>query len=201
MNRSIPKTDAASRKSGHEPRPAKGIILVLASIGTVVAVSILIPGKRDAIVLGSLDFLKEVVLILPAICIMMGLFGVFVSRDLVMKTLGRSSGWKGMLIALGLGSLPTGPLYAAFPIAAALRGKGARVSNIFLLMTAWACIKLPQELLELRFLGPQFMLARLALTIGLAIPAALLIERFTDNDTDTKNRLQSIPGTEKEKQS
>ena len=188
MNRNNLKAADTPRKTSNpakEPRPAKGIILVLVSIGTVAAVSILIPGKREAIVSGSLDFLKEVALILPAICIMMGLFGVFVSENLVMKTLGRSSGWKGMLIALGLGSLPTGPLYAAFPIAASLREKGARVSNIFLLMTAWACIKLPQELLELRFLGSQFMLARLALTVGLAIPAALLIERFVDTEPAT----------------
>ena len=203
MNRNLPEAVAATSKSSkpsNAPHPAKGLILVLVSIGTVAAVSILIPEKREAIVSGSLDFLKEVALILPAICIMMGLFGVFVSENLVMRTLGRSSGWKGMLIALGLGSLPTGPLYAAFPIAAALREKGARVSNIFLLMTAWACIKLPQELLELRFLGSNFMLARLALTIGLAIPAALFIERLTDKDTHAENRQQSIPGTEKEKQ-
>ncbi|MDX9956861.1 MAG: hypothetical protein RBT68_00340 [Spirochaetia bacterium] len=180
MNQNIPIAVATTSRSSKDPRPAKGLILVLVSISTVVAVSILIPGKREAIVSGSVDFLKEVALILPAICIMMGLFGVFVSENLVMRTLGRSSGWKGMLIAMGIGSLPTGPLYAAFPIAAALREKGARVSNIFLLMTAWACIKLPQELLELRFLGSQFMLARLALTIGLAIPAALLIEWFVD---------------------
>ena len=79
-------------------------------------------------------------------------------------------------------SLPTGPLYAAFPMAAALREKGARSANIFLFLTAWACIKLPQELLELRFLGPRFMLTRLALTIVLAVPSALLVERFVERE-------------------
>jgi uncharacterized membrane protein YraQ (UPF0718 family) len=165
---------------GKRPQPAKGMATVLISLAALALLALTLPDKREALLSGSMGFLKEVALIMPAICVLMGLFGVFVSKDFVMKVLGKSAGWKGIIVAIGLGSLPTGPLYAAFPLAAALREKGARDSNIFLFLTAWACIKLPQELLELRFLGLRFMIARLALTIGLAIPAAFLVEYFME---------------------
>ncbi len=163
------------------PKRSKGLLLAFAALVLIGGFSLAFPDKRAAILEGSGGFLREVVFILPAVCVLMGLFGAFVSKDLVMRILGKSSGWKGALLSIGLGSLPTGPLYAAFPLAAALREKGARSANIFLFLTAWACIKLPQELLELRFLGPRFMLIRLALTVALAVPAAFLVERYVDS--------------------
>jgi uncharacterized membrane protein YraQ (UPF0718 family) len=173
-------------KTQAKPNPVKGLALAVFSIALVLVFMALVPGKKDAIASGSISFLKEVALILPAICILMGLFGVFVSRELVIKILGKSAGWKGAFIAIGLGSLPTGPLYAAFPMAAVLLEKGARPANIFLFLTAWACIKLPQLLLELRFLGPRFMLARLALTIAMAVPTAFLIERYLERGSSAQ---------------
>jgi uncharacterized membrane protein YraQ (UPF0718 family) len=72
--------------------------------------------------------------------------------------------------------LPTGPLYVAFPVASSLIKKGARVSNIIIFLSAWACIKLPQELVELEFLGFNFMITRLILTIIFVIIMGLSIE-------------------------
>ncbi|MHC1564658.1 MAG: hypothetical protein ACXQTF_04970, partial [Candidatus Hecatellaceae archaeon] len=45
-------------------------------------------------------------------------------------------------------------------------------------LSAWSCIKLPQELVELQFLGLEFMAARLLLTIMLVIPVGLAVERL-----------------------
>lgn len=188
MNTESSKLGTAAAK----PKRGKGIVIAAASLALVAAFSLVYPDRRGAILGGSLGFLKEVVFILPAVCILMGLFGAFVSRDFVMRVLGKSAGWKGALLSIGLGSLPTGPLYAAFPMAAALREKGARTSNIFLFLTAWACIKLPQELLELRFLGPGFMLTRLALTIALAVPSALLVERYVERGAAAGGNLPDI---------
>jgi uncharacterized membrane protein YraQ (UPF0718 family) len=92
--------------------------------------------------------------------------------------LGKTSGAKGPLVAIFFGALPTGPLYIAFPMAAALIRKGARVSNVVVFISAWACIKIPQELVELRFLGFKFMGARLILTIFFVIFMGLLIEHL-----------------------
>jgi len=74
---------------------------------------------------------------------MMGLFTVWISKETVVKYLGKTSGTKGILLALLFGATPTGPLYVVFPLAAALREKGAGLTNIVVFLTAWVCIKLP----------------------------------------------------------
>ena len=63
-------------------------------------------------------------------------------------------------------------------MAAALLNKGARISNVIIFLSAWACIKLPQEMVELQFLGVQFMFSRLILTIVFVIIMGLLIEQI-----------------------
>lgn len=113
----------------------------------------------------SWNFLIEMIAILPAVMILMGLFVVFVPKDEIVKHLGKTSGLKGVSLALFFGALPTGPLYVAFPLAGMLIKKGARISNIIIFLSAWACIKIPQEMMELQFLGFKFMAARLVLTI------------------------------------
>ncbi|MFW5695521.1 MAG: permease [Alkalispirochaeta sp.] len=111
------------------------------------------------------DYTIELVTVLPAVMILMGLMTVFVSNDMISRLLGGSAGLRGVVLAFVLGTLPTGPLYVAFPFARSLRDKGASVMNITIFLSAWACIKLPQELVELRFLGWQFMVTRLVLTV------------------------------------
>ena len=64
----------------------------------------------------------------------------------------------------------------AFPMAAALIQKGARISNIIIFLSAWACIKIPQEMMELQFLGFKFMALRLVLTIFFVISMGKIIE-------------------------
>ncbi len=123
------------------------------------------PGRRDPVLSSSLDYLMEMAFILPAVMVLMGLFSVYIPDETVVSYFGKSSGSKGFFLALLFGTLPTGPLYVAFPLASTLIEKGARISNIVVFLSAWACIKIPQEMVELQFLGPRFMLARLSLTI------------------------------------
>ena len=125
-------------------------------------------------------FFVEMIMILPAVMILMGLFAVFVSKDMVVKYLGKTSGVKGILLGLFFGALPTGPLYVAFPLAAALIKKGARISNIIIFLSAWACIKIPQEMVELQFLGFKFMLVRLTLTILFVVFMGIFIEKIIE---------------------
>jgi len=156
------------------------VIRDLVFLGFISSVAIILlsifPEKRGDVIKVSLEFFVEMILILPAVMVLMGLFTVFVPKDLVVRYLGRESGLRGIFIAILMGALPTGPLYIAFPIASALLKKGARISNIVVFLTAWSCIKLPQELVELEFLGFRFMLARLVLTGIFAIFMGLAIE-------------------------
>ncbi len=126
-------------------------------------------------------------LILPAVMVMLGLFAVWVPKDIVVRYLGKASGVKSIFLALILGALPTGPLYIAFPIASALLKKGAKISNIVVFLSAWACIKVPQEMVELQFLGVRFMLSRLSLTIIFVVIMGIFIEKVIGWREVTKN--------------
>ncbi len=157
----------------------KGSIVILAgSLIAAVILLILYPENQAPSIKASSDLLKELILILPAVMVLMGLFSVWVDNKVVVKYLGHASGLPGLGLALFLGMMPTGPLYIAFPMASMLLKKGARVANIIIFLSAWACIKLPQELVELRFMGFNFMIIRLIFTIVMVIIMGVLIEKL-----------------------
>jgi len=135
------------------------------------------PAQAAPVIRNTWDYLVEMVVILIPVAVMMGLFEVWVPKQLIGKYLGRESGWKGILLALLFGTAPTGPLYVAFPIAAMLLKKGASPLNVVVFLNTWAAIKIPQLLVEARFLGPSFMLVRLALTVPSAILMGWLIQK------------------------
>jgi len=151
------------------------IVLIIAAV-----LLLIFPEKTNIVTTTSWQYFIEMVWILPAVMIIIGLFAVFIPNEFIVKYMGKSSGIKGILLSFILGALPTGPLYIAFPMAAALIQKGARISNIIVFLSAWACIKLPQELVELQFLGFNFMITRLVLTIIFVTFMGFLIEKMID---------------------
>jgi len=167
------------------------IFLVVIFIIALTLLSIF-PNKQEAVTKASWKFFIEMILILPGVMVLMGLFMVWVSKEMVEKYLGKTSGIKGFSLAILFGALPTGPLYVAFPLAVSLIKKGARISNIIIFLSAWACIKIPQEMVELQFLGPRFMAARLILTIGFVVIMGISIERIIE--WSAKNPNKSIGG-------
>ena len=151
-------------------------VIVLAVISAVLLY--LRPEAQEPFATTVLDYTMELVMVLPAVLLLMGLLSLFISNEFISTHLGSESGLKGMAAAFLLGTLPTGPIYIAFPIARTLRDKGARVANIYIFLSAWACIKIPQELVELRFLGAEFMVYRLLFTIMMVSLLSLVVENF-----------------------
>ena len=181
------------KEKRHKERDIKqdSILLGVTLIITIVLLSIF-PDKREAVITKSWEFFIEMILILPAVMILMGIFSVFVPKEMVVKYLGKTAGIKAVFLGILMGALPTGPLYVAFPMASALLKKGAQISCIIAFLSAWACIKIPQELVELQFLGAKFMAARLILTIIFVVIMGILIERLIEwND---KKESKSIGG-------
>lgn len=109
--------------------------------------------------------LKEVMLIMPGISILMGLFEVWVPKSLVEAHMGSGSGLKGFAIAFAFGTAPTGPLYGAFPVARGLLDKGASIGAVTVFLGAWGAAKIPQLMMEAKFLGLPFTVARFVLTL------------------------------------
>ncbi len=160
-----------------DKNPLKSFLFTALAAAAAVVLLILFPDNRTPALNASWSFFIELVEILPGVMILMGLFTVWVKNETVIKYLGHSSGIRGIVLAFFLGMIPTGPLYVAFPMAASLLQKGARVANIIIFLSAWACIKIPQELVEMRFLGVRFMALRLSFTIIMVLAMGLFIEK------------------------
>ncbi len=160
------------------------ILLLSLAIISAIILCFLFPANRDKFIKSSTAYLKEMVMVLPAVLVLMGLFTVWVKRETVVKLLGEGSGISGILLGIFLGSLPTGPLYIAFPLASMLLKKGARVATVMAFLSSWACIKIPQELMEIQFLGIRFALLRLSVTVTLLIPMVLLAESLHNRHRD-----------------
>ncbi len=166
-------------KNGNDNKNMKqDLIALLITVIITVVLLYLVPSKREIVITISWKFFIEMISILPAIMILMGLFSVFIPNDLIVKHLGKTAGIKAIFLGILMGTLPTGPLYVAFPIASSLLKKGASISCIIAFLSAWACIKIPQEMVELQFLGFKFMIARLILTVIFVIIMSVIIEKL-----------------------
>jgi len=130
--------------------------------------------KAFSILLMAKTYLIEMLSVLPPILVLIGLFQVWVPRQTVEKTMGSSSGLRGILMAILVGTVAMGPLYAAFPLGISLLEKGASLFNLAVFLCVWASIKIPMILFEIKFLGLDFAGLRLALTL----PSIIIISFF-----------------------
>ena len=145
-------------------------ILAVLAAATVLVLAVR-PDKALAVLSVSKDYLVEMISILPPILVLCGLFDAWVPRQTIERLMGEASGARGASIALLLGTVAMGPLYAAFPIGKSLLEKGASLYNVAVFLCVWASIKIPMILFETKFLGARFALLRLALTI----PSILIV--------------------------
>ena len=143
---------------------------------TILIVVLIINLKTGLRALNVIGFsFKEMALVLPPIFILLGLLDVWIPKEKMMKYMGEGSGIKGIILAMIIGSVAAGPLYAAFPVAAALMRKGVKFTNILIFIGAWSTTKIPMLLFEISALGARFTMTRLAVDIiGIIIIAYVL---------------------------
>ncbi|RKD31924.1 permease [Thermohalobacter berrensis] len=132
-------------------------------------------------------YLKEMFQILPAVFIISGLITVWVPKEVIIKNFGKESGLKGKLISVFIGSISAGPIYAAFPVAFSLLGKGASISNIVIIISSWAVVKVPMMIVESKFIGFQFMIIRGILTVPAIIFIGYMVEKLIDKQEIIKD--------------
>jgi len=124
------------------------------------------------------DFLLEMASILPPVFLLVGLFDVWIPREVVERYAGRRSGLKAMPWMILLAMLQAGPIYAAFPFAVSLWRKGCSPRNVFIYLGAFSALKIPMLTFEVTFLGWKFSLARTAVSIPVFVILAILMERL-----------------------
>jgi len=135
------------------------------------------------------EFLKEMLIALPVMFILIGLFDVWVSKEKVQKHIGEASGPKGVLLVMLLAFLQAGPLYAAFPVAYILKKKGTSSVNIFIYLSSFTMAKVPMLTFEIGFLGLEFSMLRLILSIPVFILIGIIMGKYFDRHNGTINEV------------
>ena len=134
------------------------------------------PGKKIAFHLFS--FLTYMIKILPCAFILIGLFEVWIKRELIEKHLGKETGFKGYIWIILFAGTIAGGLIVALPVAYSLYNKGARLSIIFTYISAAAICRIPMTLFEMSFLGIKFSIVRLLVSLPLVVASSIFMEKY-----------------------
>ncbi|EOR27765.1 MULTISPECIES: permease [Clostridium] len=153
---------------------------------TALLITIMITVFNDDIGLRSFNIafssFKQMISVVPPIMIILGLIDVWIPREAMMKYMGDDSGIKGISLAILIGSIAAGPMYAAFPFTKVLLKKGVRFSNIIIFMNAWCVTKISTLMFEISSLGYKFTLARLLIDIPGVIIMGYLVHALMPKD-------------------
>ena len=124
----------------------------------------------------------EVLDIIIAVSIFIGLFQVWVKPATIVKLLGKGSGLKGFILVCTFPILMGGSLFTVFPLLKTLKDKGARTGAIASFITAWGG-KAPLLPLETKFQGWPFALVRLSFIILFAFVMGILMDWVGERPT------------------
>ena len=117
----------------------------------------------------------SMLLIVPPIFILIGLFDVWVPKETIIEHMGENSKTKGMILSFLLGAFSAGPTLIAFPIAYMMLRKGAKYSNVMFFLMVWSSLKLPIILFQISELGFRFaMIIDLTLLVLFYISASII---------------------------
>ncbi len=138
--------------------------LLMIVIVMYIILFIVMPAKAHQSVQNSIYYVIEMLQIMPVVFILTSILEAWVPKEVIMNGFGEKAGIKGSIFSFALGSLSAGPIYAAFPISKLLLSKGASITNIVIILSAWAVVKVPMLANEAKFLGLKFMGLRWILT-------------------------------------
>ncbi|CCU78431.1 hypothetical protein HSACCH_00611 [Halanaerobium saccharolyticum subsp. saccharolyticum DSM 6643] len=124
------------------------------------------------------SFFLTMLKFVPAVFLLIGLFEVWIDKDLIEKHLGKDSGFLAYFWVLILASTTVGGLYVAFPVASALYKKGASPRIIFSYIGTAAICRIPMTLFEASYVGVSFTAIRWLVSIPLVVISSILMEKF-----------------------
>jgi len=127
-------------------------------------------------------FFLEMLKLLPCVFILIGLFEVWIKKEVIVKHLGKGSNILSYLWAILLAGPIAGGLLPAFPIAYSLFQKGAKLSVVFTFIGAAAVCRIPMTLFEASFIGMKFSLVRLSVSIPLVILSSVWLGNYLEKE-------------------
>lgn len=126
---------------------------------------------------GGKNFLNFFPLLLASF-IVAGLIEALIPKDVVVRWMGKESGWRGIILGWVVGSLMGINPYALFPIIAGFYRTGASIACLVTLLAAWGLGTVGRLPLEIGILGVKFTLTRVACTFFLPPIAGFLAKIF-----------------------
>jgi len=179
-------------------RKAKENLFIIFIATAYITMFIIKADMGIASVENSFYYIKEMIMIMPVIFVLTALLDLWVPKEKILKYLGKEAKSKGIVLSLALGSISAGPIYAAFPLCVMLHKKGASVRNLVIILSAWAVIKVPMLLNEMKFLGFEFMAVRWVLTVMAIIIFSWITAKIVkDNDLPQLKVNQNGPSINK----
>ena len=121
-----------------------------------------------ALKVGYRSFMN-VAALFAAVFLLIGLFQVFVSTELVQKVVGEGAGGFAPLVGAVLGGIAAGPPVAIYPVSKFLVDHQASVAAIAALITAWVSVGTVSLPAEMKILGRRFALSRWVLALAFSI--------------------------------
>ncbi len=125
-----------------------------------------------------LNFLRHMVLLLPFAFILIGLFEVWVKKEVIIRHLGVETGFLAYFWAILLAGTTIGGLYVAFPFAYSLHKKGAKLGVVFTYLACAGILRIPMTVFEASFLGLKFTVIRFMVSLPLVVLSSWLMGEF-----------------------
>lgn len=120
----------------------------------------------------------SMLMIVPPIFILIGLFDVWIPRETIINLMGEGSKARGMVLAFFLGAFSAGPTLIAFPLAMMMLKKGAKYSNVIFFLMVWSSLKLPIVFYQVTTLGLKFSLIINITMLTVFAISALLVDKL-----------------------
>lgn len=166
-------------------KKAKDNIFLIVVAAAYILMFLIKPTMGVTSMKNSAYYIKEMLMIMPVIFVLTALLDTWIAKEKITKYLGKESKVNGIILSFVLGSISTGPIYAAFPMCVMLHKKGASVRNLVIILSSWAVIKVPMLLNEVKFLGMKFMAIRWVLTvIAIVVFSWVTAKIVKDEDID-----------------
>jgi len=151
------------------------------AIAVLVAISAALVWRRDGAA-GMLEILQHDVAlfggILPRVlagCLLGAFIAEILPHEKVSKSLGPSSGLKGLLIGTAFGAILPGGPFTAYPVASALLTVGADFGATIAMVVSWTLIGYGRAVAwELPIMGTDFTVWRIVISLPLPIFAGAL---------------------------
>ena len=104
-------------------------------------------------------------------------------KEIFIKHMGEDSGFKGIMWAFILGTIGAGPTYGAFPVAALLIKKGARIAYAIFFLGIWSAVKLPLVIFESTAMGIKFTTIHIVIMVLTYLLGSFAIEKLLSKES------------------